>query len=445
MSSSPDAPLEAGSLSASAHFPGTELRLLDDDRVLVARAIDHLAVSSVPAGIYTVRAVLGGNHRDKIAVVRPGAPTHVDIEAPAMASAMPIERTAKTHEYHQAAAEHFSRADKMTFPVDPTVAASQSELFIMAREWNRDVSTRRGPRPQRIGGNLTLCDREGAMMFAYKDLEMQWVGEDNCAAKTFVLRAGLVRLCAMDRAVAYELPIYTAPGWQTQVYFLASGDDGDLRASDLAQASMTMRRIGRGFARGDLDGQAIEGVRSALETTSGGVPDMVLEGYLWEKFENPLLGLLAAHAMQRRGTLKPATLHTVANNLANLIGPIPDVIALLLEADPAANVPPVLVPPMLRASWTILLEHSARRRDLIPRDSFAARIAKRVVGSGAWMLWQRLPDPAPKAMQRGPQPEMFSEPEMFSASEPPMQIKTPEDMQLAVRWLGVPASMLEGE
>jgi len=125
-----------------------------------------------------------------------------------------------------------------------------------------------------------------------------------------------------------------------------------------------------------------------------------------------------------------------------LLGPIPDVIALLLEADPGTDVPPVLVPPMLRASWRILLDHSAARRDLIPRDSFAARIAMRVVGAGAWMVWQCPPDHHDEHLEAI---QKDARAEVRGASRGGGQVKSQEELQFEVRWLGLPASMLDSE
>src|SRR5439155_17704839 len=56
-------------------------------------------------------------------------------------------------------------------------------------------------------------------------------------------------------------------------------------------------------------------------------------------------------------------------------------------------------PPLLRASWPLLLNASVERPDLLPSGSFGARIAERIWGDGAWLLWldPDTPDPIDRA------------------------------------------------
>jgi hypothetical protein len=50
-------------------------------------------------------------------------------------------------------------------------------------------------------------------------------------------------------------------------------------------------------------------------------------------------------------------------------------------------------PPMLRASWSLVVNACTPQRDLRPRQSYSERIAASLWGSGAWLSW-RMPPPA---------------------------------------------------
>jgi hypothetical protein len=45
------------------------------------------------------------------------------------------------------------------------------------------------------------------------------------------------------------------------------------------------------------------------------------------------------------------------------------------------------VPPMLRKSWTLVVDTTAKRPEIIPEDSLAAMIATRLWNSYSWLIW----------------------------------------------------------
>jgi hypothetical protein len=129
---------------------------------------------------------------------------------------------------------------------------------------------------------------------------------------------------------------------------------------------------------------------------------------LWAKLENPMLGLYAAMLHLRHSRLNVGVMQMVFENLWQLIGPEPDVLALgwglvtraraektSVDLDQVRarleQAGPVTTPPMLRASWNRLVEASFANPGLIPLGSFSAAIAPRVLRSGPWSIWSATP------------------------------------------------------
>jgi hypothetical protein len=63
-------------------------------------------------------------------------------------------------------------------------------------------------------------------------------------------------------------------------------------------------------------------------------------------------------------------------------------------------------PPMLRSSWAIVIESSARGTSMVPPGSLSSEIADRLFGTGAWLVWrtprsQRREDPRDTPREAG--------------------------------------------
>ena len=93
----------------------------------------------------------------------------------------------------------------------------------------------------------------------------------------------------------------------------------------------------------------------------------MMEALLSGKFENPMFGIYAGHllALQEKPNLE--LLRELYENLSRLIGQHPDVTALLISlGDPRAQDLLYPDPPMLRASWSLVVKASTTQRDLRP-------------------------------------------------------------------------------
>ncbi|NTV96643.1 MAG: hypothetical protein HGA75_14730, partial [Thiobacillus sp.] len=87
-------------------------------------------------------------------------------------------------------------------------------------------------------------------------------------------------------------------------------------------------------------------------------------------------------------------LREVVGNLEAMLGSHPDVAALCLALarHDGQEPPPGLrfaTPPMLARGWQLVVEASLERPELVPGDSFAARVAGNLVSGSHWLIWRR--------------------------------------------------------
>ncbi|HEY0083185.1 MAG TPA: serine protease, partial [Pyrinomonadaceae bacterium] len=380
------------SVDLRCDFPGSEVLLVDGQQRLIDRGVQRLKVDVVP-GVYTARVLIGEALRDERIVVRPDTPFSCDLEPPTVSSAMPLTGSAKSHEYHQ---------DAIRNPAAEIVvhADGDSGVFLVLREWTSEGN---GRRPSgSLAPTLVLCSGDGRDLHAFNTDVADAAPLDRAAALGVRVRAGFYRLSSPMGDAVVEMPVYALADWQTQIYLLSQPTPEGL-APDFGRASVLWARPGAGFDPGREDLRVLESVRLAAQSGRKHLTDKGLTDALYEKYANPMLGLISAHALLHRRAIDPGLLAQVTDNLEQMLGPIPDVVALKLAVNPDAEVPPVELPPLLRWSWELLLQRSVDRPELIRRHSFAEQVSGHVIGGGIWMSWMtdaqgiRLGDPLPSA------------------------------------------------
>ena len=111
---------------------------------------------------------------------------------------------------------------------------------------------------------------------------------------------------------------------------------------------------------------------------------------LEEKFKNPMLGIYAGHLLAMQDPVDLDLLRKVVDGVSRLVGDHPDVTALLIPLkDSRAEKLLYSEPPMLRRSWSIIVNASTPEKDLRSPRSYAARIGASLYGSGAWLAWRK--------------------------------------------------------
>jgi hypothetical protein len=401
-------------LRAVAADQGTEVFLVDTGFRRLAEAVGELRVEVAP-GLYKVRFRSGDVMADQLVEVPPQLPpgqSEILVRGGPLsfASALPLPDTRTSHEYHQAAWSHAWDGPDLSL-------GAGSRLFVLARDANK-----RPEKPSRHvpWQGLSLCGLDGRVLldFAHAPRRDAVFGFASANLEldpgTYVLRVD-TRLNGI-----LEMAVVTRPGWQTQVALrsrtlsrnamaIREGEAGrgrSVRRADLAGATVLMGRPGY---RADLSGQQdrlTELARIGLIQGRATLRPDDLRSLLWAKYENPMLGLYGAHLLLQGGERDLGLLHEVVGNLESLLGDHPDVIALRLAlARLDGQAPPSGLrfdaPPMLARGWQLAVEASLEQPDLIPADSFAARIAGNLVNSSPWLIWRRTAELG-RALRQGP-------------------------------------------
>jgi len=190
-----------------------------------------------------------------------------------------------------------------------------------------------------------------------------------------------------EEPIKLDQTIVALSSWQTQIFLLQRnyGADQTDRRADLAGASILLSR-GPGFDHNRNDFRQTELARLGL-TNQRLVVSEELRAILRDKLENPMLGIFAAHLLLLNKEPDLALLQTVVTNLRNLLmAPHPDVEALALRFEPSASYV-FQSPPMLRRSWSLIVNATAARPDLVPLGSPAGRIWDRLWEAEPWLLW----------------------------------------------------------
>jgi hypothetical protein len=196
----------------------------------------------------------------------------------------------------------------------------------------------------------------------------------------------LLRVATGDAGTMEQIVILTQ-GWQTQILLRRRSWGGAQRGryASLPDATIAMARIHDGFHASDPDLRLTDLARLGLADEKQVLTQDDLEKLVYGKWGNPVLGLLGAHFLQRAGDA-PDLLAEARGNLRRLLGDHPDVLALEAAAGEIRG--PVEIPPMLVASWELLLRASVDIPGLIPPAALSGRIADRLFGSGAWLTWR---------------------------------------------------------
>ena len=233
---------------------------------------------------------------------------------------------------------------------------------------------------------MNLRSAEGSDLHSFDTGATDTGSYDRVCAQSVRVREGFYRLAYRLGDTVCELPIFALANWHTRIYLMSQPTPQGL-APDFGRASVLWVRPGVGFNPSRPDIQVLESVRAAAESGRRFVTDKGLTDALYQKFENPMLGLISAQALLQRNAIDQALLSEVTDNLEQMLGPIPDVIALKLKVNPNAPVTPIEWPPILRWSWQLLLQQSVDRPDLIRRYSLAEQAGSHLAGDGIWVSW----------------------------------------------------------
>ena len=397
--------MSSPSLYVRAPDEGTRIEVLDPS--LQPLSLPHNAGEvkvGVRPGVYAVRFRRGLAVTEKLAFVGKGdgevRVTLDEAEEPVFATAAPVSQASETNEAHRLAAERLSRATPHSIG---TPSSDNGRLLLFVRADGGSTS--------RLDAGITLHSLTGkelvrADALGEANLEEGWAGLH------LSLPAGAYRIRRQGHDVAFEQIVHVRHEWQTQYFAKAlAGDDG--MAADFTLIAVLMAYETQGFDGSRRDGRFVEAALRALrEQTS--IPGPMSQYMLDGKFENPLLGVLAALLQLRRNDLDVRAFRPVVQNLLWLMGPSPDVLAIglgLMTREPALReepgfkeairIPGLLgLPPYFSESWRHICDATQWDATLIPVDSVAARVSTSITQATPWFRWRFTPEAEPSAPEQ---------------------------------------------
>ncbi len=389
-------PSKTCSLAIHCEELGTRIEVLDAEfrPVKLPNNLGDVEIGGLAPGVYVVRFSQGGQSTERLVALTPDNPSQTvslgSLEAPKFASAAPVKRTSTTREYQRYPAGDFSRSTPIPLP---SGTSGGSRLMILLRDpYHKDGPARQLER-------VTLHNLAGELLGdVTRDGKVDQY--DGWSGLHLDLAPGAYRLRrAPFRGMEFEQIVQTAPGWQTQVFMAAAPRDREKLETEaaFAQVSILMSPVGVGFDGDRFDLRWTEAALRAMENRSA-IPGRTLSQMFREKFANPMLGIYAALLHLRREEIDPKCLGVVVRNLLELVGPLPDVLAIghaLVRR--GGSVPdrewmavaslPIGPPPMLRESWEHLVRATVHEPALIPADSFAARASASLLSGSVWLRW----------------------------------------------------------
>ena len=371
---------------------GTETFVIDQYHELRARGVGNFSTSQRP-GAYRIKFRRGTAIQFQNRVLKRGiAP--VVIEAPNLGFSSPaaLDGTTKTHEYHMDNASLASRQVHRRL-------GKGSHLFLFTRAWTSAEAggSLAGHDP---ATGLTLHDFEGNLLV---DFEQSGVREltspriarfDPWTGCNIEVNPGIYRIrLKTPKWGAIEQVVVASPNWQTQIFLLQKAHKDNLQPlsfrPDLPRTAMFLSPIGHGFRSTSREFRQCELARIALEDDRSTLAKALIKRSLDDS--NPMLGLYVSHTLLASCYPDRRFLSRVVGKLRRSLGPHPDIDALELELDGRTVAHAAFdIPPMLRASWSIVMKHSLKSAKLVPHDSFSARISTHLWGDGIWLRW--LPD-----------------------------------------------------
>jgi hypothetical protein len=245
------------------------------------------------------------------------------------------------------------------------------------------------------GQGLALLSAAGATLVDLGTQSWTDASAGSIAACNVELDPGIYKLSlGTPDGGRLEQVVVASPGWQTQVFLLQRANDanGEVPRIDLSKAAVFMAPLDR-FDRFDPEraqNRLVELARQALASRRQILTPKLRE-MLGQNQDDPLLGIFGGHLLLLDPEPNLDLLRLVVGNVREMLGqaPHPDVEALALRLDPSAVTYIFENPPMLRRSWSLALEASVTRPELVPASSAASIVADRIWGEEPWLIWQR--------------------------------------------------------
>lgn len=359
-----------------------------DDKVQDT-SLGHQIKIMLPPGLYTVRGRLGGELKEQ--VVRLNGETNIAAPAPTRSTSAAYQGVESSHEYYSYPAVDCSK--QPTTDALAADAAADASLFIFLRARDKKAYGDSGGGLETAASQLHLETPKGQVisLAAHSKIHPDgWLAFSSSASK------GDYRLHDLgDEPRTTPIALYSS--WQTQMFL----------TFDRRPLHNTLRlffsRRERGFLLNDDWARATDLGLSVLASGRGALPAEARRIMLGDKFENPMLGLIAAWLALREVDSPLVLSQDVVSNLDYLLPDSPDVAVLRVaharRYGHGFPMQPISRIPLLRIAAGELIRFAAEYREILPDDSMLNDISPRLYADCAFTSWRSIDRELPASLR----------------------------------------------
>lgn len=369
-----------------------KIRLMDHQFNQVTSGYGEIG-KNVKPGIYLVQTTAGGPQVDRYITVKEGHDFEdFDLSAPLHSAAPLAEKNDIIDPQIEALNQLCVRPSRRAYGNGGQVVIFVRSLdgkldarFSMAGLTFRDAS---GERLVDLGEAVKVCEEQGWAGFSARvdpgGVLLDWSSKRHSQwSKDPNLRASVCQ------------PIWIPAGWTTVVMMMAHPKRHEPRMTGM---TVMMTRVGQKLGLGYYDERnaarvqemALSGLRQGVSL----VPESLLSVILQAKFQNPMAGVVGAHAILLERNPKWSLLDKVLTNLDRLMPGSPDVASLRMMAKARRSsgartkTKAISFPPMVYLGYRGLISGDWREGGVIVPGSIAESASTRILPQGPWTIWK---------------------------------------------------------
>lgn len=359
------------------------ITVLDGSYNEIASGVGTLE-TQVSAGIYKINYQVGTTIQEEMKIIQKDTVIRNESIRTMKDSVLPLVENGVA-DYQQQNAIRISKVDK----------GSNFFIFVRSDEEYKMLPDKRN--------RVDIYSMDGEKLHKFKDLfdreDVDRQEDSWCHGETFKLPIGTYRVRYSIKGKKYEQILQVIENYQTQLFIKV-----DSHELGIFHSVTTMSKLGVGFSPDikELDYDSCELAVDGLSYNQTIVADSNARRMVNHKYLNPMLGLYGAYLFIANNDLTDRTdlLNTIFKNVLNIMGPIPDVMAIGLwlrkenalypeNSSESLNSYVFYEPPMLNAAWKLICDLSMSKDELIPSDSLSSLIAGNSYNEGAFLLWDR--------------------------------------------------------
>lgn len=332
---------------------------------------------ALPRGIYQVEGKLGGQTQST--TVRLNKDISTFAPQPNVYSAVPLSNAITSHKYYEKAAAALSHE---TSSKEASIHnENQPNLVFMIRTINQAQA-------QPISAHFRVLGEDNNLIFDSRINSTVQNDSQGWLGFSLALRQGgyIVELIEEEQAQQRAIPIWLTDRFQTQIFGLYTKGQIAYESIRLLMANRSL-----GFNPQDLTLASTEIMTTSLIAGTQWLSGQSMRIALSGKFDNPIVGLFAAHTLLRRKKLNKDLLCVVIQNLEHLLGDSPDVKALKVMfklklhediADITFNFPPTL-----RASYLGIVDADSQTPSVVEENSLFEKIGVGICTDSPFVTW----------------------------------------------------------